>query len=130
MKIEEISRYALSGDLPDKYMTCPERCLFYSLRDLYALHKEKRITKAEGENRKEKLLKQYEKDCEELNYSKMFLQYQGKFWKGIENAAMRYRKNPTVENADAFIEAVYGVGKVPTLEEGDTGDGKRSVGTV
>jgi len=111
MTVEEISKHASAGYLPDKKMSCPERCLFYELRDLYAMHKEGRITRAMGEKQKEDLLKQFKKDNEEFNYSKMFLQYQAKFWKEIEAAGEKYGTEPTIENADAFMKAVYGAGR-------------------
>ena len=114
--IEEISKYAYNGYLPDEEMNCAERCLFYSLRDLYAAHKENRITRPMAEQEKEKLIKQFKKDQEELSYSMMFLQYQGKFWKEIEAAGTRYKTEPTIENADAFVKAVYGVGRKETSE--------------
>ena len=109
--IEEISKCASTGQMPDAEMNCAEKCLFYGLRDLYAMHKENRITRAMGEQEKEKLLKQFKKDSEELAYSKAFLQYHAKFWKEIEEAGTKYATEPSIENADAFMKAVYGVGR-------------------
>ncbi len=116
MTVEEISRYASMGTLPDKELNCPERCLFYGLRDVYQMHKENRITRAQGEQEKEKLIKRYRKELGEFNFSKMYLLHQGKFWKAIEEAGIKYRKQPSIENADVFIEAVYGVGRVKDEE--------------
>ena len=116
MTIEEISKYASAGYLPDAPMDCAERSLFYGLRDLYAMHKENRITRAMGEQEKEKLINIFKKDSEELKYSKKFLRYQAEFWKRIEEAGSRYGTDPTIENADAFLEAVYGVGRKQTSE--------------
>lgn len=115
MTVEEISRYASSGVMPDKEMNCAERCFFYGMRDLYAKHKENRITRAMGEQEKEKLLKVFKKDSEELEFSKKFLRYQADFWKRIEEAGEKYGTEPTIENADAFMKAVYGAER-KTLE--------------
>ena len=111
MKIEEISKYASNGHLPDSPMDCAERCLFYGLRDLYAKHKEGRITRAMGEQEKEELIKQFKKDSDELNFSKACMRNHAMLWDRIEEAGTRYGKDPTIENADAFLKAVYGVGR-------------------
>lgn len=115
--VEEISRYAAGGSAPLEAMTCPERCLFYTLKDLYALHRENRLTKAEGEKRKQEALTQYRKDCDDYAEIKKILRYHSALWKGIELAATKYSKEPSIENADAFMEAVYGVKRKQTPEE-------------
>ena len=119
MTAEEIGRFAAAGKMPDVKMTCPEKCLFYELRDLYAMHKENRLTKADGERMKNESLKEFKKNVEELNCSKALLRHEANMWQKIEMTAMAYRKEPTIEHADAFIEAVYGVGrrKLPQEEE-------------
>ena len=111
MTVDEISRYAASGKMPEEKTNCADRCLYYALRDLYAKHRENQITKEDGEKLKRKALNEYQKDCEELNYSGNFLMREAEMWKRIEFAAIKYRKEPSIENADLFLEAVYGCGR-------------------
>lgn len=112
MTIEEISKYASTGTRPGKAMNCAERCLFYELKEIYSEYRDNRITRAMGDQRKQEAVKQYQKDMEELAFARKFLQHQGKMWSAIEKAGTDYRKEPSIEHADAFIEAVYGVGRM------------------
>jgi hypothetical protein len=121
MTIEEISKYASTGNMPDQ-MTCPERCLFYSLRDLYAMHKENRITRTQGEKMKQEIVKRYMDDVRVYGFADKYIKHNARLWKEIEEAGSKYRKEPSIENADAFLEAVYGVGRLKTEERGERGD--------
>ena len=92
-------------------MDCPERCLFYSLRDIYSENKAGHITKDEGKKRKQEAIGQYQRDCTEFFRGKHILEHHARMWAAIELAGNNYRKEPTIEHADAFITAVYGVGR-------------------
>ena len=70
MTIEEISKYASTGTRPGKAMNCAERCLFYELKEIYSEYRDNRITRAMGDQRKQEAVKQYQKDMEELTYSR------------------------------------------------------------
>ena len=111
MTISEISKCAAGGILPEAPMDCPERCLFYSLRDIYSENKAGHITKDEGKKRKQEAIGQYQRDCTEFFRGKHILEHHARMWAAIELAGNNYRKEPTIEHADAFITAVYGVGR-------------------
>lgn len=114
MTVEEISKFAIDG-IKTADMNCPERCLFYVLKELYRDFKDGKITKYEGEQRKADAVRQFEKDCEYYekisDVSKRFAE----FWKEIEETGSEYGKNPTIENADNFFKAVYGAGRKKKL---------------
>lgn len=100
--------------MPDDAMTCPERALYYALRDIYSDYKRGIITKAKGEELKLKAMRQFEFDNQSISSAIKILKSHAEFWKSIEMASSRYRLERTLENADAFLEAVY---KVPIKAE-------------
>lgn len=110
MTTEEISKLARSGSLPqESLLTCPERCLYFTLVNLYAEYKQKKITAEQGEKEKKAAIMQYQRDTADyLRHRNLILHY-SQLWQNIELAASAYRKEPSIEHADAFLEAVYGV---------------------
>ena len=108
MTIDEISKYAKTGSLPsDKELTCPERCLYYTLKNLYDQFREKKITAEQGDKEKKTALMQFQRDVFEHQRDKELIQHHARLWCQIELSATAYRKNPTIKNADAFLATVY-----------------------
>ena len=120
MTIDEISKYAKTGSLPaDKELTCPERCLFHALKNLYDQFREKKITAEQGDKEKKTALMQFQRDVFEYQRDKELIQHHAKLWGQIELSASAYRKNPTIKNADAFLAAVYSCnGDMPMTLDG------------
>lgn len=112
MTEDTIIRAASRGEMPNESMTCPELCLYYAMNDLYKRFNLGTITKADGEKMKTSAIKQYNKDVEEYGALKNELRRIGNFFRDIEFAGSNYRLNPTIENADAFLESVYGCGRM------------------
>lgn len=109
MTIDAINKFAFVEEMPEAVMTCPERCLFYSLRDTYRLFKAGKLSKEQGEKEKSRAIRQYKLDEGELTAARKVVQNSAEMWKRIEYANMTYNKDRTLENADAFIEAVYNI---------------------
>lgn len=109
MTKEQISKYAFINELPDKEMTCPERCLWYALRDVYRRFQSGDIKKAQSIQEKNRAIKQYELDSGVLNSAKKIIDHNAAMWAEIELAGSMYTMDRTLENADAFVAAVYGV---------------------
>lgn len=101
MNIDTISRLAYSGKAPSSAMPY-EWLLWYRLRDIYAEANDHEITKAEGAERKRDAVNSYQAEMELYDRSVLL-------WKRIEQAATRYAKERTVEAADSFYKAVYGM---------------------
>ena len=95
-------------------MTCPERALFYTLKEIYSDYRQGTISKAKGEDLKNKAMRQFEIDNGAVMSAMRILREHAQFWKSVEMSASRYRLERTLENADAFLEAVY---KVPIKAE-------------
>ena len=100
--------------MPEEAMTCPERALYYALRDIYSQYRKGIITKSKGEELKLKAMRQFELDNQAVSSAIRILKEHANFWKSVETAANHYRLERSLENADAFLEAVY---KVPIKAE-------------
>lgn len=106
-KLIELSyeRIAMAGgEMPDE-LEWYDRQMFLQLRMLYAQFKQGIVDRETASREKRKLLKDYE-----------FNKFQSDFTKNIaqkimetDTARMEYRKNRTLENADAVILAFEGV---------------------
>ena len=109
MTKEQISKYAFIDELPDKEMTCPERCLWYALRDVYRRFQAGDLKKEQCVREKNRAIKQFELDRNTLNQAKKIIDHNAAMWAEIELAGSLYTMDRTLENADAFVTAVYGV---------------------
>ena len=107
--------------MPVEAMTCPERALWYALRDIYSQFRRGLIDKRKGEELKLKALRQFDLDNQAISNAMKILKEHARFWQSVERTASAYRLERTLENADAFLEAVYNVPiKADQLErEGD-----------
>ena len=109
MTKDEISKYAYMGEMPDEEMSCPERCLWYALRDVYRRFQSGDIKKDQSIQEKSKAIRQFELDSGELDSARKILSRNAAMWAEIELASSMYTMDRTLENADAFVSAVYGV---------------------
>lgn len=109
MTKEDISKYAYMGEMPETKMSCPERCLWYALRDVYRRFQSGDLTKEQSIAEKTKSIRQFELDCKILHLADRIVSRDASMWAEIELAGSMYRLDRTLENADAFIHAVYNV---------------------
>ena len=93
----------------DDQWTTSDRLLWYEYRELYQRFRGGLIDQKQAEAEKNRIMQRYETEVAVQEMSGRVFQAQSDLWKRIEPAADRYRLNRTVENADAFIEAVYSV---------------------
>lgn len=122
MTPDELSRLAYSGTPPDSAMPY-EWLLWYRLRDIYDKVKRHEMTKADGAAQKQTAVNSYQAEMEQHERCV-------KLWQRIEQAGTAYAKDKTIENADRFYKAVYGVpaGKdVNTRPDGEQNDTEPSV---
>jgi hypothetical protein len=118
MTAEEISKLAGSGKRPSSEMDWVEKCLYWELRDTYARFKSGEITRSEGENLKREIVKRFEEESRELVFLKRLAKRNSEMWKEIEAATSLYNKEPSIENADAVIKALYRVGRKEMKKDG------------
>ena len=117
MTLEEIQIAAYDFKrIPDISLPAYDCLLWYMLRDIYDRYRNHIITQEEGEAEKQKALRKYYDSKSNFDTAAQILRNHANMWRNIESTADAYRLNPTIENADAFLTAVYGVGR---LKEGD-----------
>lgn len=109
MTKEEISKFAYMDKMPEADMTCPERCLWYELRDIYRQFRSGKLTKEKGDSEKNAAIRRYELETNKAELAKRILKRQADMWTEIELAGNMYGMDRTLENADALLAAVYGV---------------------
>lgn len=109
MTVDEITVAAAQDLLPSEKLSLAENLLWYRLRDLYQGFAKGAVSKDKAAEEKKKVLKQFESDRQTEATAKRYGDFHASLWRGIESAANNYHENKTIENADKFVEAVYGV---------------------
>lgn len=109
MTVDKIAKLAAQNAVPSDKLSLSETLLWYRLRDLYRNFSQGSISKENAAVEKQKAVKQYNADKQAQEAAERYIAYHAKLWRNIEVAHMAYRQNKTIENADKFIEAVYGV---------------------
>ena len=109
MDKEQIAKLAAQDVFPSEKLPLAENLLWYRLRDLYQGHAKGAISKEKAAEEKKNVLKQYSSDCQKEAAVARYFDYHAALYKSIESAATAYKENKTIENADRFVEAVYGV---------------------
>jgi len=109
MTVDKIAKLAAQNIVPSEKLSLAETLLWYRLRDLYRNFSQGSIRKENATVEKQKIIKQYnaEKNTEET--AERYIAYHAELWRNIECAAMAYKESKTIENADKFVESVYGV---------------------
>ena len=94
---------------PAESWKAPEIVLWYAFRELYRDFRDGKTRKAEAEKVKAEIINRYQVQKTEYDTMKNIVRRQAEMWQQIEIAGSRYRLDRKLENADAFIEAVYDV---------------------
>lgn len=109
MNLDEIAMLAYKDQEPDVHeLNAAQWLYFYRLREVYRLFKANKATKDDCERLKQKWTAQYEHDRNDVVRLSEMYKILSEHWKRIETPAREYAMNPTIENADAFFQAVYG----------------------
>jgi len=94
---------------PAESWKAPEIVLWYAFRELYRDFRDGKTRKAEAEKVKAEIIKRYQVQKTEYDTMKNIVRHHAEMWNRIEIAGSRYGTERTIENADAFFEAVYDV---------------------
>lgn len=106
MSPDQIEDLAFRNTPMPKGLDLAEQMLFQALRRLYQYAKLVQMAPERGRMEKLAILREYEKRAAQVRH----MEHTAAMWKAIEAAANRYGTERTLENADAFYEAVYGAG--------------------
>lgn len=86
-----------------------DELLYYQAKELYDLHSKGMITAEVGKERKQQIISSY---ISNINIEKRYVEQNfqmAAFWKTIEATGRNYAKDRTIDNANAFYKAVYGL---------------------
>ena len=86
-----------------------DQCAYQALRDLSWAHDSEHLSIGEMTREWDAILHSYAVAKEKEQFRARIEQHTATLWKDIEAAADRYYKGRTLDAADAFCEAVYGV---------------------
>ena len=111
MSEEEIGKSAANGIFPDGKMDIADRCLFFEVKDVYRRYKDGEISREDGERLKKEAVKRYREEKKKIEYVDRTYKFHSRMWVEVEGAANNYMTNPSIENADVFVRAVYGAGR-------------------
>lgn len=118
MTINDLELLAHKGAKLPAGLNGAEQIFFLGLRRLYAYAKLSGMLPEQGSQEKAALLKEF--GVRNLQISRA--EKTTRMWKEIEAAANRYRTERTLENADAFVKAVYGCGRKREVTKNDRTD--------
>ena len=104
---------------PAESWKAPEIVLWYAFRELYRDYREGKIKEDKAKIIKSEIVKRYHVQKTEYETMQNIVRRQAEMWNRIEIAGSRYGTERTIENADAFFEAVYDVKLKETKTEGE-----------
>lgn len=112
--VDELEDMAIRQDPLPELQSQAQVLLYQSLRNLYWYARQSGVSREQGAMEKQRILDSYRvnKFLEDLQEST------NRMWKQIDIASAEYRKNPSVENADRLMKAIYRVERVKPMESG------------
>ena len=109
MERYKYEREAARGDVMPDGLTLMEQYAYQAMRNLYGSYRKGLVTKDQAVLEKRRILKSLKQALEKEAFRDKTEKHTASLWKAIESAAARYKNERTLESADAFMEAVYGV---------------------
>ena len=104
-RADQLEELAMRNAAMPDGLSSADQLLFLKFRLLYQTAALGNITLEQGRREKLAILDRYRLDC----FDEKCWRHTRKLWKNIEAAGSAYALNRTVENADRFHEAVYGM---------------------
>lgn len=103
-------RDAMRGDAMPEGLPLYDQAAYQAMRYLYALYRRGEIPREDAAAEKGRIRGEYETRKKQFQAVREGQTERAQFWKTIEAAANRFGRERTLENAEAFLEAVYQVG--------------------
>ena len=85
-----------------------EQAAYQALRYLYAMYHRKAISREDAAREKKLIRVQHDRAKADFETNRRNLLAHAEMWKKIEETANQFGKERTLENAEAFVQAVYG----------------------
>ena len=97
-------RDAMQGQPLPKGLDIADSCLYIALKNLYAMYRNKLISRKDATEEKRRLIYNWETDKSKIE----FLNRESEALRSkIGEASYRYKNEPTIENADKLYAAFY-----------------------
>ncbi len=110
MEQYEYEREAARGDPMPDGLSLVDQLGYQAIRHLYANYRKGAVGREQAANEKAAILAQMREAKEAEILQKRITENHAKMWKNIEAAAKRFADERTVDAAEGFFKAVYGVG--------------------
>ena len=100
----DFERQAMQGQPLPKELDIADSCLYISLKNLYAMYRNKLISREYAKEEKRRLIYNWKADKSKIE----FLNRDSAVLKDkIGAASENYKNNPSIENADKLYAAIY-----------------------
>ena len=97
-------RQAMQGQPLQKGLDIADSCLYIALKNLYAMYRNKLISRKDAKEEKQRLIYNWTTDKSKIE----FLNRDSAALKNkIGDASDNYKNNPSIENADKLYAAIY-----------------------
>lgn len=108
MTAVDICAMVARGESPER-LDGPGQLLWYRVRDIKRDYSRRTITEAEARERKKRAILDYNRDSVALKDAHAAYKRTADLFARVELACAAYRKNKTLEAADAIITAIHGI---------------------
>lgn len=100
----DFEKQAMNGDPLPKGLDIADSCLYIALKNLYAMYRDKLISRKDATEEKKRLVYNWETDKAKIE----FLDRESEILKNkIGTASEYYKNNPCIETADKLYAAFY-----------------------
>ena len=100
----EFEKDAMRGEPLPKWLDVADSCLYIALKNLYAMYRNKLISRKDATEEKKRLLRNWETDKSKIDFLN---RESGELKNKIGEAAEKYKNAPCIENADNLYAALY-----------------------
>lgn len=100
----EFEKDAMHGNPLPKGLDISDSCLYIALKNLYAMYRNKLISRKDATEEKKRLLRNWETDKSKIEFLN---RESDELRNKIGEAAEKYKNVPCVENADRLYAALY-----------------------
>ena len=106
MKKFPFERQAMQGEPLPERLDIADSCLYIAFKNLYAMYRNKLISRKDATEEKRRLIYNWETDKSKLD----FLNRESEALRGkIGVASEDYKNNPSIENGDKLYAAFYNI---------------------
>ena len=117
MSRKQIEDAAKRGDKMPDGLTLVEQLFFQAIANLTQRFLIGKISKAQSKVEYTQIAQEYESHCSKILYQSRL----AAIWADIENAALKYDNEPTIENADRLRDFIFGKREFERRNEGQNG---------